>query len=173
MTILNSNTKYEVYEKMISTEQFRDAAGHFASGVTVIGTLQDQELFGTTASAVLSLSMDPPMMLVCLNRSSSTHDVIAENGEFSISILNREQSHLARHFASKAADKYDGIEVDYIHGLPVIHDAITAMTCTVESTTAGGTHTVFLGRVTALQTTDGEPLAYYRGGFGSFVTDGK
>src|SRR5699024_5969008 len=110
---------------------FRDAAGHFASGVTVIGTSKRNELFGTTASAVLSLSMDPPMMLVCLNRSSSTHDAVLETGEFSISILNRDQGHLAGHFASKSSDKFAAMPVDYLLGLPVVPEALTTMTCIV------------------------------------------
>ena len=168
MTILKTDTQPEGHDDVTFQDQFRDAAGHFTSGVAVIGSQKDQLPFGTTASAVLSLSMEPPMMLVCLNRSSSTHDAIIENGAFSISILNHEQGHLARRFARKSSNKFEGLDIEYLHGLPVIPNAIAAMTCTVESSTVGGTHTVFLGDVTKIHTTDGQPLVYYRGGFGAF-----
>ena len=171
MTLLNADR--DLQENLVTTEEFRDAAGHFASGVTVIGTSKGHELFGTTASAVLSLSMEPPMMLVCLNRSSTTHDAVVETGEFSISILSQDQGHLARHFASKSPDKFNDLAVNYLQGLPVVPEAITAMTCSVDTTTVGGTHTVFLGRVTGIETAQGQPLTYYRGGFGAFVPKSK
>ena len=147
---------------------FRNVAGHFASGVTIITTESDGGLFGTTASAVASLSMDPPMMLVCLNRSSSTHDAIRERGRFAVNILALEQRDFATRFATKSADKFR--DVPYIRserGLPLIEGALASIECRVADTAPGGTHTVFIGEVLDAQSRPGEPLAYYRGQFGS------
>jgi len=147
---------------------FRNVAGHFASGVTIITTESDSGLFGTTASAVASLSMDPPMMLVCLNRSSSTHDAIRERGRFAVNILALEQRDFATRFATKSADKFR--DVPYIRserGLPLIEGALASIECRVADTAPGGTHTVFIGEVLDAQSRPGEPLAYYRGQFGS------
>ncbi|NLB47036.1 MAG: flavin reductase, partial [Microbacteriaceae bacterium] len=80
---------------------FRNVAGHFASGVAVVTTAVDGVPYGTTVSAVSSLSMDPPMMLVCLNRSSNTHDQVKKSHTFAISVLSSDQADLAYRFAGK------------------------------------------------------------------------
>ncbi|UNK46084.1 flavin reductase family protein [Arthrobacter sulfonylureivorans] len=154
----------------LSQDRFREAAGHFASGVAVITTASGGRLYGTTASAVTSLSMEPPMMLICLNRSSSTRDALLDAGRFGISILSVDQQKLARRFAGKGPDKFDGVAPDQVDGIPLLPGAIAGMVCRTESTTTGGTHTVFLARVETVVTAPGEPLAYFRGGFGSFLT---
>lgn len=148
---------------------FRNVVGHFASGVTVITTTVDGELFGTTASAVSSLSMEPPMMLACLNRSSSTHDAVVKAGYFGINILAEEQGDLAMKFGRKGADKFDGVAVTVSGhgGVPMIDGALAQIVCRVEETPTGGTHTVFLGLVQEASAREGAaPLAYYRGTFG-------
>ncbi|UOQ57094.1 flavin reductase [Leucobacter allii] len=147
---------------------FRNVAGHFASGVTVITTDDGERRYGTTASAVSSLSMDPPMMLVCLNRSSTTHDAVARSGRFAISILSVEQDLLARHFGRKGEDKFADVPWSAgPHGLPLLDGALATVECTVAETAVGGTHTVFLGTVVSAEARPGEPLAYYRGRFGA------
>lgn len=156
-------------EAWVSEHEFRAAAGHFASGVAVITTRVGGRLYGTTASAVTSLSMDPPMMLVCLNRTSTTHDAIYSAESFGISILAENQGGLARQFAAKGANKFDGVDYDDVSGMPLLSGAIAGMVCQTESTTIGGTHTVFLARVSRAATSAGAPLAYFRGGFGSFL----
>jgi 4-nitrophenol 2-monooxygenase / 4-nitrocatechol 4-monooxygenase, reductase component len=148
---------------------FRNVVGHFASGVTVITTVVDGEMFGTTASAVSSLSMDPPMMLACLNRSSSTHDAVVKAGWFGINILAEEQGGLAMQFGRKGGDKFDGVGVTRSEhgGVPMIDGALAQIVCRVAETPTGGTHTVFLGLVAEASAREGaEPLAYYRGTFG-------
>ncbi|PRI10772.1 flavin reductase [Leucobacter massiliensis] len=145
---------------------FRHVVGHFASGVTVITTNHDGVLYGTTASAVSSLSMDPPMMLACLNRSSSTHDHVVAAGRYAINILAVDQGDLAAHFGRKGADKFSGVSHTLSEqGLPLIDGALATIECVVAETAIGGTHTVFLGEVTAAQARPGDPLAYFRGRF--------
>lgn len=146
---------------------FRNVVGHFASGVTVITTAVDGELFGTTASAVSSLSMEPPMMLACLNRTSSTHDRVVEAGVFGISILADDQVDLAFKFGRKGGNKFEGVEYTLSsEGVPLIEGALATIVCRVAETAVGGTHTVFLGLVTHADASERQPLAYYRGTMG-------
>lgn len=149
---------------------FRDVIGHFASGVTVITTEQGEKVFGTTASAVSSLSAEPPMILVCLNQSSTTGAAIAESRAFAVNILAEDQERLARRFASKDPNKFDpeavSIAVDEATSLPYLSDALAVLTARVVETVQGGTHTVFLGIVENARSRAGTPLAYYRGQFG-------
>lgn len=146
---------------------FRDVVGHFASGVTVITTADGEQLFGTTVSAVSSLSSDPPMMLICLNRSSVTHDAVRKTGRYAINILSAAQGEIARVFARKGDDKFAGIGHTVTeHGLPLLNDTLASIECVVDETATGGTHTIFLGRVVSATARGGEPLAYYRGSFG-------
>lgn len=159
-------------ETLVDESIFRDVAGHFATGVTVITTMNEDVPVGTTASAVASLSMDPPMMLVCLNRSSATHDHIAASGAFGVNIMSQGQGGTAYAFAKKGADKFSGVAWNPANnGVPLIDDSLASIACRVVETTVGGTHTVFLGEVTHAEAFPGEPLTYYRGAFGRFEHD--
>lgn len=146
---------------------FRNVVGHFASGVTVITTLVDGKPYGTTASAVSSLSMEPPMMLACLNRSSSTHDRVVEAGVFGINILAEDQASLAFQFGRKGGDKFEGVGYRISDsGVPLLDGALATIECRVAETATGGTHTIFLGLVAEASAADRQPLAYYRGTMG-------
>jgi len=159
-------------DPLVSTDIFRDVAGHFASGVTVITTSVDGKPYGTTASAVVSLSMEPPMMLVCLNKSSSTHDRVLESGTFGVNIMAQNQGDTAYAFAKKGTDKFAGIPwTATTDEVPILEGSLASIACRVEETTVGGTHTVFLGKVTHAEAFPGEPLTYYRGTFGRFEHD--
>lgn len=149
---------------------FRSVVGHFASGVSVITTAVDGELFGTTASAVSSLSMDPPMMLMCLNRSSSTHEAVGRAGVFAINILAERQGDLAMHFGKRGPDKFTGVgySLSQHHGVPLLDEALATIVCRVVDEPTGGTHTVFFGHVIDAQAQASEPIVYYRGKFGRF-----
>ena len=152
----------------VDQDVFRRVVSHFASGVTIITTGEEGTMYGTTASAVSSLSMDPPMMLVCLNRSSSTHDAIKRSGVFAINILAEGQGELAYRFASKRiVDRFEGVDhVVAANGVPVLDGTLASIVCETEELAKGGTHTVFLARVVAAASGDGEPLTYFRGKFG-------
>lgn len=148
---------------------FRDVIGRFTSGVTVITTAVDGRDFGTTASAVSSLSMDPPMLLMCLNRTSETRAAVAEAGWFGVNILAQDQADIAGKFARKGADKFEGVEtVRGPRGMPLIAGALAQLECRIAETATGGTHTVFMGEVHEASAADGEPLTYFRGKFGRF-----
>src|SRR4051794_28522528 len=98
-------------EPVVDQAVFRDVIGRFASGVTVITTRWDDRDFGTTASAMSSVSMDPPMLLVCLNKTSETQRAVSDCGRFAVNILGEQQSDLAYAFARKSTDKFRDAEI--------------------------------------------------------------
>jgi flavin reductase (DIM6/NTAB) family NADH-FMN oxidoreductase RutF len=150
-------------------EDFRDVIGRFATGVTVLTTRVEERDFGTTASAVSSLSLEPAMLLVCLNETSETRAAIVDAGVFAVNILGEEQGELARRFASKSPTKFDGVTIrEGASGLPLLEGALAHVECRVSTTAVGGTHTVFLAEVTRAEARDGLPLTYFRGRFGRF-----
>lgn len=153
----------------VDQDAFRDVIGRFASGVTVITTLADGVRFGTTASAVSSLSVDPPMLLICMNKTSETGQAIHAAGRFVVNILGEDQADLARRFATKGEDKFDAVALEPgLADVPMIAKALGHLECVVAEVAEGGTHTVFLAHVEHARAGEGNPLTYYRGRFGRF-----
>ena len=145
---------------------FKLAMSHFASGVTVVTTEHEGKPFGMTVAAFSSLSLHPPLVLVCVEKTVKTHDAITGAGKFGVSILNSNQTDVSNRFASRADDKFAGTEI--VHGelgLPLIAGAITRLECRVSEKLEGGDHTIFVGEVVGAQTEEGEPLVYYRSGY--------
>src|SRR5512141_1144415 len=97
--------------RSLTPEEFREVISHFASGVTVVTAVHDGRAFGTTASAVTSLSLEPPMLLICMNRQSETGRAVAAAGHFAVNILGADQIELAKTFARKGGDKFAGVPV--------------------------------------------------------------
>jgi flavin reductase (DIM6/NTAB) family NADH-FMN oxidoreductase RutF/DNA-binding GntR family transcriptional regulator len=156
-------------EPVVDQAVFRDVIGRFASGVTVITTRVDDRDFGTTASAMSSLSMDPPMLLVCLNKTSETQRAISSSRRFAVNILGEQQSELAYAFARKSPDKFRDAQIERGRdGVPLLVGALAHLECRVSDTATGGTHTIFMGAVEDALASPGEPLAYFRGHFGRF-----
>lgn len=147
---------------------FRQTIGHFATGVAVITTRTAERAFGMTASAVSSLSLEPPMLVTCVNRKAPTHEAITCSDQFVVNVLARSQEPLARHFATPADDKFAGVQLtEGRHGMPVLAGCVANFECVVESVATGGTHTIFIARVlSALADESCEPLLYYCGRFG-------
>ena len=154
--------------RQMTPKEFRDIIGHFASGVTVITALHDGQPFGATASAVSSLSLEPPMVLICLNKTSTTQQAVAGSGRFAVNILGEDQADEAMRFATKkTADKFKGLSVvDGEWGEPLLGDALAILECRVVEEVTGGTHSVFLAEVDRASARTGTPLAYFRGQFG-------
>lgn len=152
---------------------FRRVIGSFMSGVVVITASDGDVPYGMTVSAVSSLSMDPPMLLACLNTASRTQDVVARSGAFAVNILAQGQGELAARFArSGLPDKFDGVGYRRgASGVPLLDGALAVVECRVAEVVTGGTHRVFLGRVRHAEATDGSPLAYFRGRFGKLEID--
>jgi flavin reductase (DIM6/NTAB) family NADH-FMN oxidoreductase RutF len=149
---------------------FREVVGHFLSGVTVI-TTEDGCKYGVTASAVSSLSLDPPMLLVCLNQKLATADAIRRTGHFAVNILGSDHAALAAQFAVPHEDKFRNVEVHYgDSGSPLLSEALAQIECELADAVCAATHTVLMGRVISARARTGQPLAYFRGQFGQFVT---
>jgi len=161
---------------MIDTSEFRRAIGHFASGVTVVTTRRpDGGPCGLTASAVASLSLDPTLLLVCVEKAADTHDCIAGSGFFAVNVLAEGKGEtLARRFAATDADadaKFTGIAFHPERtGAPVLDESLAWLDCRIVRRVDAGDHTVFMGEVMAADAAEGTPLLYYRGGYGRFVS---
>ncbi len=149
---------------------YRKVIGAVTSGVMVLTARDDAGNHGMTISAVCSLSMEPPMLLVCLNSKSRTRRAVADAGAFAIHVLDEKQAWIAERFARPAShDKFAGIAVTPGHlSAPLLSDALAVIECEVTETVKGGTHRVFLARVIHAEARDGSPLAYFRGKFGRF-----
>jgi 4-nitrophenol 2-monooxygenase / 4-nitrocatechol 4-monooxygenase, reductase component len=149
---------------------FRRVIGNFMSGVVVITTDHDGVRHGMTVSAVSSLSLDPPMLLVCLNSGSGTQEAVRRSGRFAVNILAEDQGHLAERFArSGGTDKFTGVDSRPGRtGVPLLPGTLAVIECRVAEVVSGGTHRVFLADVVHAETTEGSPLAYFRGRFGKF-----
>lgn len=148
-------------------ELYRQVIGHFASGVAVITTRARERRFGMTASAVTSLSLEPPMLLVCINRRAPTCAAVSEAGLFGVNILTEDQGEVAERFARPREDKFAGLAVDESgSGVPLLGETLARLECRVVEEVAGGTHSVFLAEVLRAEAGSGLPLTYYRGRFG-------
>lgn len=153
----------------IDSEGFRVVAGHLATGVAVVTSQSGGTRFGMTASSVTSLSLDPPLMLVCLNSAMPTAQAVGEAGAYAVNVLDRESAHLAHRFASAQDDKFAGVATSPgATAAPTLDGALAHIECEVVEQITGGTHTIFIGRVVGATARDGEPLTYFRGGFGRF-----
>jgi flavin reductase (DIM6/NTAB) family NADH-FMN oxidoreductase RutF len=148
-------------------ERYRHVIGHFATGVTIITSHHDGTDHGATASAVSSVSLDPPSLLVCLNRAAATEGAVRESGTFVVNILREDQGDLAMRFAGRHGDKFAGLHVERTDdGDPVLDGVLAHVQCRVQDAFTGGTHTVFVGEVQRAEAGEGDPLAYFRGRFG-------
>lgn len=146
---------------------FKLAMSYFASGVTIVTTEHEGKPYGMTVASFASLSLRPPLVVVCIEKSVKTHDAIVGAGTFGVSILDHSQADISNRFASKIDDKFEGVEVRRGElGMPLIEGALCAVECRLHAQLPGGDHTIFVGEVVdATTTTDGTPLVYYRSGY--------
>ena len=155
----------------ISKEEFRHALSKFASGVTVV-TLRDRNgnPHGITVSAFSSVSLEPPLILVCIDNNAGSHYAFRESERFVVNILSEKQSEHSNQFASNIADKF--INVHHHKGLediPVLKDALVNLECRLVQELIAGDHTIFIGEVERSYINDGKPLVYYQGNYKKIV----
>lgn len=159
----------------VDPSDFRDAMARFASGVTIVTTRDSGgNAVGFTASAFSSLSLDPPLLLVCLQKDADCHAAFMEAEQFGVSILAQGQSPIAVRFATKAIDKWDDTpsEPGRATGIPLIDGAAARLECRVHSRPDGGDHTILIGEVLTADTNGRKPLLHFDRSFGRFVEDG-
>ena len=155
----------------IDSARFRQVLGHFCSGIVIVTGMEGREPVGLTAQSFSSLSLDPPLVLFCPAKSSSSWPRIRESGAFAINVLSADQEDVSRVFANKEADKFRGIGWKAgATGSPIIRDVLAAIDCRIDVEHDAGDHTIVVGRVHELHLTDDHPgpLLFYRGGYGRF-----
>ena len=150
---------------------YRNAISRFLTGVTIVTTVADDKPSGLTATAIASVTLEPPTLLACLNRHSSTCQAIIQAGRFSVNVLANDQTDIAKLFASREMDKFQqlaelghGVETSPF-GTPHLMGALTSIDCAVSATTDVGTHRIFFGEVQRVRCAEGSPLGYFRGAF--------
>ncbi len=152
-------------ENPVDQAQFRRVLGQFATGVTVVTTLTPQgRPHGLTANAFMSVSLEPPLVVVSVDKKADSHPHLRQSGVYCVNILREEQKAISEKFASKAPDKFEGVPHTGKHtGAPVLEDALAWVECRVVGEFDAGDHTLFLGEVVALEHRGGRPLLFYGG----------
>jgi flavin reductase (DIM6/NTAB) family NADH-FMN oxidoreductase RutF len=148
----------------IEPARFRRALGRFATGIAVVTTVHDRQVHGMTANAFNSVSLDPPLVLVSLANGSRLHRLLPMSGRYGVSVLREEQEGLSRHFAAQGA----AAEVAFVwrEEMPLLAGALAHLVCTTVDVHPAGDHTLYIGRVEALDYSSGSPLLFYTGEYG-------
>ena len=149
----------------IDKDSFREAMGQLPTGVTVVTAMTERGRSGATASAVGSLSLDPMLVLVCLDRGSRTLRSVQEAGRFGVNVLSADQEPVARQFATKGeeADKWEGIDSSVRDEIPALSGAVLWVACELQDVLMGGDHVILTGAVLDVESGEGEPLLHHRG----------
>lgn len=152
----------------MDSREFRNTLGQFATGVTVITTQYKGQLIGLTANAFSSLSLDPPLILFCIDNKSGSKQAFEKDAPFGVNILQKDQDEDCWRFAKRSEDKFQGAFY-YLSedGVPLLKDNLATIECTVENVVEGGDHQIIIGGVKAASYDDQkEPLLFFRGKLG-------
>ena len=157
----------------VSPDEFRAVLGAYATGVTVVTAIGPNGPSGATANAVTSLSLDPPMMLACLDRGSRTLTSVRAQGRFGVNALAAGQGELARRFAGKDPEqvKWNGIDWAESEELPRLGGALVWVACELRDLIDGGDHLILTGNVLAAEAGEGQPLLFHRGGYRDLLAE--
>ena len=151
----------------------RQIMGRFATGVTIVTTAVGDEISGMTANAVMSLSLDPPLVVVSVDRQSTMHDMCQSGQCFAINILRREQEALSNRFAQRGPKDFSNLEIKTAEsGAPILADALAYVDCRLVEIAAAGDHDMFIGECLAGEAGDGAPLIYFGGRYGELSDAG-
>jgi flavin reductase (DIM6/NTAB) family NADH-FMN oxidoreductase RutF len=153
----------------IDQREYRNAAGCFATGVTIVTTLDhDGGKVGITANSFTSLSLNPPLVLFCVDAKINSFEAFESCRHFNINILREDQMELSNNFARSSDEKWDGIEHGYgENGCPAFSSSVAVLECDKHAMYEGGDHLIMVGEVTRMDYVDGEcrPLLYYKGSY--------
>ena len=150
----------------VDKNDFRRVLGHFAAGVTIVTTRDaDGTPYGLTATAFTSVSLEPPLVLVCVDKKSETYPYFG-SGVFAVNFLAVDQEGLSQRFAKSGGDKFAGVKFHSgITGAPLLAGALAHLECRIQHDYDGGDHTIYVGEVEAATARDGEPLLYFCGAY--------
>lgn len=144
--------------------QLRRALGTFATGVLVVTTRSGERVHGMTANSFTSVSLSPPLVLICIDHRAAMKQALQDAGHYGLSILAHDQQHLSRHFSSRNGAELD-VRFEELEGIPVIENALAQFSCRIAQVPDAGDHLIFIGEVTGYRQGEGEPLLYYGGGY--------
>ena len=151
----------------IDGKDFRRLLGHFAAGVTIITTTgKDGKPYGLTATAFCSVSLDPPLVLVCVDKKAESHPHVEASGIYAVNFLTQQQVDLSNRFAKSGYDKFEGVEWNRGGlGLPLLPGALAHLECRVANKVDAGDHTIFVGQVESGEVVGGDPLMHFSGAY--------
>jgi flavin reductase (DIM6/NTAB) family NADH-FMN oxidoreductase RutF len=151
----------------IEKNELRRVMGHFATGVTVITTCDEQgRPFGLTANAVTSVSLVPPLILICVDKKADTYPYFDRSKVFAINVLSDEQETISRRFATSGIEKFDGIGYRKSDiGCAILDNAVGHIDCRIVQSYDAGDHTIYVGEVEGADAQDVPPLLFFRGGY--------
>jgi 3-hydroxy-9,10-secoandrosta-1,3,5(10)-triene-9,17-dione monooxygenase reductase component len=151
---------------MLDTMEYRHVMGHFATGVVVLTGLDGAQPAGMTCQSFVSLSLDPPLILVAPAKSSTSWPKVSSSDHFAVNMLSADQEGLARHFAVSGGDKFAGVEWEpSTNGAPRLPGILAWIDATVKDVFPGGDHLLVTARVTDFSVVGGGPLLFYKGAF--------
>jgi flavin reductase (DIM6/NTAB) family NADH-FMN oxidoreductase RutF len=151
----------------VTPDEFRSVLGRFPSGVTVVTTKdRDGSDEGMTVSAFCSVSLDPPLVLICIEKNASAYVALTTAQGFVVNVLSASQEQIARRFAMVDIDRFEGVGYSRSpNGLAVLDDVLGVIECPTVAMHDAGDHTIIVGEVEAARAQNGTPLLYYRGGY--------
>ena len=150
----------------LDARAFRNIVGSFATGVTVITMPTPTGAWGMTANSFTSLSLEPPLVLWCLARDSTSLAAFRDAAHFAVNVLTAGQHHLSRLFATSGADKFAGVEVrPGAHGIPLLEGALAHYVCRSIRQLEAGDHVIFIGEIESYELFEGEPLVFHSGSY--------
>ncbi|MGE0520578.1 MAG: flavin reductase family protein [Candidatus Binatia bacterium] len=156
---------------MFDSQELRRVMGMFATGVTVLTTRDRHgKFYGLTANAVSSLSLAPPLVLICVDRKSETFPHFLDSRSFVVNILSADQHEISSRFAKSGGDKFAGLphRIGY-HGNPVLEGVLGHLECHIVNTFDGGDHVIHIGEVLHADAADGRPLLFFQGKYGQLA----
>jgi flavin reductase (DIM6/NTAB) family NADH-FMN oxidoreductase RutF len=168
-----SSDGLKVSPRGVSSDEFRRACGRFATGVAVASvTDQHGAAHGLTVSSFTSVSLDPPLVLICLGHEATMIEAFRGASHFGINILREEDRELSQRFATKGHDRFNGIGWRRGRtGVPLIDGALAALECEMHQRIGSGDHDILVGRVVATDLEDGAPLVHYFGRYRKLALD--
>jgi flavin reductase (DIM6/NTAB) family NADH-FMN oxidoreductase RutF len=148
--------------------------GRFATGVTVVNTRVGEIASAMTPNAILSLSLDPPLILISVQKGSQMHGLLRRSDCFAANILRASQQHLSRRFAKQGPKDMTALETtEASTGAPILVDALAFADCRIRQVIAGGDHDIFIGEMLAGQASEGDPLLFYSGNYSQLPGEGR
>jgi flavin reductase (DIM6/NTAB) family NADH-FMN oxidoreductase RutF len=157
----------------IDSDLFRQVMSQFATGITIVTTRAGEEIHGLTANSFCSVSLEPPLVLVCVDKNAYSHDLIAAGRNFAVNILKASQETLARRFAANnltANERFAEIQFHTeVTGAPILPESLGWLDCRLFAAYPGGDHTIYVGEVLALgRNEENAPLLYFHSGYQKF-----